>query len=175
MTILGVNDFKAKMRGGGARANLFKVTLNMPVFAGGNAENASFMCRAASLPSSMMATIPIPFRGREIKVAGDRTFDNWGVTIYNDTDFEIRDALERWMNGINSHQTNTGFTNPVDYQTDLIVDQLNRDESIIKRYNMRGCFPVNLGAIPLSFDQVSVIEEFECEFALQYWESDTTS
>jgi hypothetical protein len=175
MAILGVNDFKAKLRGGGARANLYKVTMNFPIFAGGNAENGAFMCRGASLPGSTMAAIPIPFRGREIKVAGDRTFENWTVTVYNDTDFEIRNAMERWMNGINAHQTNTGFSNPVDYQTDLIVDQLDRNEKILKRYNLRGCFPVNVSAIPLAYDQVAQIEEFEVEFALQYWEARTTS
>ena len=175
MTILGVDDFKAKLKGGGARSNLFKVVVNFPIFAGGDTEITSFMCRAASLPGSTMEPIPVPFRGREVKVAGDRTFEPWTVTVYNDTDFQVRNAFERWMNGINAHQTNTGFTNPVDYQTDLIVDQINRNEDVLKRYNMRGCFPSLVSPIDLSFDQASAIEEFTVDFQIQYWESSTTS
>lgn len=175
MAILGIDDFKAKLKGGGARSNLFRVLINYPLFAGGDAEETSFMCRASSLPGSTMEAIAVPFRGREVKVAGDRSFDIWSVTVYNDTNFGTRNAMERWMNGINAHQSNTGFTNPIDYQTDLIVDQLDRDESVIKRYNLRGCFPTNISPIDLSYDQAAAIEEFSVDFQVQYWESTTTS
>ena len=93
-----------------------------------------------SYPLSTVEALPVPFRGRILNVAGDRTFEPWTVTILNDTGFEVRDSMERWMNGINGHSANTGITNPVDYQTDLIIDQLDRDESVIKRYNIRGAF-----------------------------------
>ena len=79
------------------------------------------------------------------------------------------------MNGINGHSSNTGLPNPADYQVDLIVDQLDRDEKVLKRYNFRGCFPTNIGAIDLSYDITGTIEEFVAEFAVQYWESSTTS
>ena len=140
MAILGVDDFKSKLRGGGARANLFKATINFPAYAGGDVELTSFLCEAAALPASTIQPIIIPFRGRQLKIAGDRTFDNWTVTIINDTDFSTRNAIERWMNGINGHATNTGLVNPVDYQADLIVEQLDKDGQAVKKYNFRGCF-----------------------------------
>jgi len=175
MAILGVDDFKSKLKGGGARANLFKATINFPAYAGGDVEITSFLCEAAQLPASNVGTVIVPFRGRQLKIAGDRTFDVWTPTIINDTDFQIRNAMERWMNGINAHQANTGITNPVDYQADLIVEQLDRDGSRLKKYNFRGCFPTALSAIDLSYATENEIERFTVEFQVQYWESDTTS
>ena len=175
MAILGVDDFKSKLVGGGARPNLFKVTLNFPGYAGGDVELTSFLCKAAALPGSTVGTVIVPFRGRQLKIAGDRTFDTWTVTILNDTDFNVRNAMERWMNGINSHSANTGLVNPVDYQADLTVEQLDRDGSVLKTYNFRGTFPTNIAAIELSYEAVDVVEEFAVEFQVQYWESDTTS
>ena len=144
MAILGVDDFKSKIRGGGARPNLFKATVNFPTYAAGDVELTSFMCKGAQLPASVTNVIDVPFRGRQLKVAGDRTFEPWTVTIINDTDFAVRDSMERWLNGINNHKANAGLTNPVDYQADLIVDQLDRDGNEIKTYNFRGAFPVNI-------------------------------
>ena len=175
MAVLGVDDFKSKLRGGGARPNLFKATLNFPAYAGGDVELSSFLCKTAQLPVSEMALVNVPFRGRQLKIAGDRTFQNWTVTIINDTDFSVRDAMERWMNGINAHQANTGLANPVDYEADLSVDQLDRNGDVLKTYNFRGCFPVNVGEIALSYETNDVVEEFTVEFAIQYWESNTTS
>ena len=172
---LRVDDFKAKLKGGGARPNLFRATLNFPAYAGGDVELTSFMCKGAKLPSSVMEPIEVPFRGRMLKIAGDRTFEAWSVTIINDTDFSTRNALETWMNGINAHSSNTGLTNPADYTTDLLVDQLDKDGSVLKTYNFRGCFPTNISEIDLSYDTPNTIEEFTVEFQIQYWESDTTS
>ena len=114
-------------------------------------------------------------RGRQLKIAGDRTFEPWTVTILNDTDFSIRNAMERWMNGINAHQANTGLSNPIDYQADLVIEQLDRNGDTLKTYNFRGCFPTNVSAIDVSYETVDTIEEFTVEFQVQYWESDTTS
>ena len=133
------------------------------------------MCRAAQLPGSIMSEIIVPFRGRELKIAGDRTFDVWSPTTINDTDFNVRNAMERWMNGINAHSANTGIVNPTDYQTDLVVEQLDKDESVLKTYTFRGCFPTNIDPIDLSYDPAAVIEEFSVTFQVQYWESNTTS
>jgi hypothetical protein len=175
MAILGVDDFKSKLRGGGARPNLFKVTINFPAYAGGDVELTSFLCKTAALPQSSTAAFSVPFRGRELKIAGDRVFEDWTVAIYNDTNFTIRDSFERWLNGINAHSANTGITNPVDYQADLLVEQLDRDESVIKRYNFRGAFPTAVGTIALDYETVNQIEIFDVTFAYQYWESNTTS
>ena len=172
---LRVDDFKAKLKGGGARPNLFRATVNFPAYAGGDVELTSFMCKAAQLPASVMNVIEVPFRGRQLKIAGDRTFEAWSPTIINDTGFEVRNALEKWMNGINGHSANTGITNPVGYQADLLVEQLDKDGSVLKTYNFRGCFPTNLSAIELSYDTVDTLEEFTAEFQVQYWEANTTS
>ena len=175
MAILGVDDFKSKLRGGGARPNLFKATVNFPAYAGGDVELTSFLCKAAQLPASVMNVVEVPFRGRQLKIAGDRTFETWTTTIINDTDFNVRNAMERWMNGINAHSANTGLTNPVEYEADLIVEQLDKDGETIKTYQFRGCFPTNVAAIDVNYETVDTIEEFTVEFQVRYWESDTTS
>jgi len=175
MAILGVDDFKAKLKGGGARPNLFKATINFPAYANGDVEVTSFLCEAAQLPGSTMGVITIPFRGRQLKIAGDRTFDVWTPTIINDTDFRIRNSMERWMNGINAHSANTGLTAPVDYEADLLVEQLDRDGTILKTYTFRGCFPTSVSPIDLSYATNDDIERFTVEFQVQYWESNTTS
>ena len=175
MAILGVDDFKAKLKGGGARPNLFKATLNFPIYAGGDVELTSFLCEAAQLPGSTMGVVVVPFRGRQVKMAGDRTFDAWTVTVINDTDFKIRNAMERWMNGMNAHSANTGLTNPTDYEADLIIEQLDKNGSTLKTYNMRGCFPSSVSPIELTYASENEIERFQVEFQVQYWESNTTS
>ena len=133
------------------------------------------MCKGAQLPQSLIEEVPISFRGRILKIAGERSFEPWSVTVLNDTDFGTRDAMERWMNGINGHTTNVGLVNPVDYQADLIVEQLDRDGTSIKRYDFRGAFPTNVGEIDLDYDTAGQIEQFVVTFAYQYWESNTTS
>ena len=175
MAILGVDDFKSKLRGGGARPNLFQATVNFPAYAGGDVELTSFLCEAAQLPGSTMGLITVPFRGRQLKMAGDRTFEPWTVTVINDTDFTVRDSMERWMNGMNAHSANVGLTNPVDYQADLLIEQLDKDGSILKRYNLRGCFPSLVSPIDVNYALVDEIERFNVEFQMQYWESNTTS
>ena len=172
---LRIDDLKSKLSGGGARPNLFKTTINFPGYAGGDSELTSFLCKAAQLPGSVVGQIDVPFRGRQLKIAGDRTFENWTITVINDDEFKIRNAFEKWMNGINEHRAGTGFSNPTDYQSDLIIDQLNRQDDVTKSMIVRGAFPVNISAIDLSYDTTDAIEEYTVEFAFQYWESNTTS
>lgn len=171
---LGVDDFKSKLIGGGARANLFKVTCNFPGYAQGNSELASFMIKGATLPSSVIAPIEVSFRGRKLKIAGDRTFEPWTITIINDTAMDIRNAFERWMNGINAHVANTGLSSPTLYQTDMLVEQLNRAGEVTKSYNIRGAFPTNISAIELNYETNDAVEDFTVELNYQYWESATT-
>ena len=175
MAILGVDDFKSKLIGGGARPNMFKAIVNFPAYAAGDTELTSFLCKGAQLPGSTIAQLDVPFRGRQLKIAGDRTFENWTITVLNDTGMEIRNAMERWMNGINEHVANTGLANPTDYQADMAIEQLNKAGDVTKSYTVRGAYPVNVSAIDLSYDSNDTIEEFTVEFAFQYWESDTTS
>lgn len=171
---LRVDDFKSKLTGGGARANLFQASVTYPGYAAGDVELTSFMCKAASLPASTIENIDVPFRGRNLKVAGDRTFEPWTITIINDTDFSIRNAFERWMNGMNSHTENTGLTNPTDYKADMLVEQLDKSGVVVKRYDFRGAFPSSVGSIEVSYDSNDEIEEFEVELQYDYWQSGTT-
>jgi len=175
MAVLGVDDFKAKLTGGGARPNLFKATINFPAYAGGDTEFTSFMVKGAGLPASTITNIDVPFRGRQLKIAGDRTFEPWTITVINDAEMKVRNSFETWMNGINEHVNNTGLSNPTDYQADMIVEQLDKEGNVTKTYTLRGAFPTNVSQIDLSYDQADAIEEFTVEINYQYWESNTTS
>ena len=175
MAILGVDDMKAKLVGGGARPNLFKVTMNFPSYVTADTSLASYMCKAASFPASTIAPIPVPFRGRQLQIAGDRIFEPWTITVINDTDFNVRNSFEQWMNGINQHEENTGLTQPSSYMADMIVEQLDKDGTVKKKYDIRGTFPTTLGAIEVGYDQENVIEEFTVELQVQYWESNKTT
>lgn len=172
MAILGINDFKSKLVGGGARNNLFKVTCNFPPYARGNVELSAFMIKAAQLPSSIINPITIPFRGRQMQIAGDRVFEAWGITIINDTNMEIRNSFERWMSGINGNELNTGRSNPAEYTADMVVEQLNKAGEVTKRYDLVGVFPTTVSAIDLSYDSENTIEEFSVELQMLYWKSD---
>ena len=172
-----INDFKSKLRGGGARANQFRVTMPFPGFAsvGGETETMSFLCTSTSLPGMTLGEVAIPFRGRELYVAGDRTFATWSTTILNDTDFLIRNAYERWLNGINNMSDNEGLVNPDDYQVDSFVDQLDRAGQVIKSYTFRGLFPLTIGNIDLGYDTNDAVEEFEITYRYQFFETNTTT
>ena len=165
-----IDDFKSKLVGGGARPNLFEVEL---VFPQGLAEQAAeergrFLVKAANLPASNINVIDVPFRGRNLKIAGDRTFDSWTVTVINDTDFAIRSSMENWMNGINNVADNTGLVTPSDYQASAFVHQLDRDGSVLRSYRFHGVFPTQVAPIELSYDAQG-IQEFTVEFQVQYW------
>ena len=175
MAILGVDDFKSKLVGGGARSNMFKVTCNFPAYAQGDVELSSFLIKGAQMPSSVVAPVPVLFRGRQLQLAGDRTFEPVSLTVINDTGFEVRNAFERWMNGINEHNNNSGISNPTDYMADMLVEQLNKQGEVTKTYDLRGVFPTNLSTIELSYDNENQIDEFTVEMQVQYWESNTTS
>ena len=169
-----IDDFKANLIGGGARANQFRVTVTPPpgIATGLDVRRASFLVTTSSLPAQTMGEIPVPFRGRSIYIAGDRTFaDAWTTTFYNDTDFMIRNAMERWSNGINDFADNTGVVAPADYQTDLTVEQLDRDDTVLKTYIFRSAWPTTIAAVELSSDTADAIEEFEVTWRYQHFEA----
>ena len=172
-----INDFKAKLSGGGARPNQFKVVMPFPGYAqvGGEIEDLAFLCTATSLPAMDIGNITVPFRGRNIKIAGDRTIATWNITVLNDTDFKLRNAFERWQNGIQNMSDSEGLTNPVDYQVDAFVDQLDRNGATIKSYTLRGAHPSSIAAIALDYETNNAIETFDVTFAYQYFESNTTT
>ena len=168
-----ISNFKSKLTGGGARANLFEVVLTFPDAAQPDQEvleKARFLVKGANMPASNVSPIEVPFRGRTLKIAGDRSFESWTVTVINDADFAIRSAFERWMNTINRVSDNTGLTNPADYQADAYVYQLDRDGSTLRSYRFYDTFPTQVGPIELSYDAQG-IQEFTVELQVQYWEA----
>ena len=172
-----INNFKAKLAGGGARANQFKVVMPFPGYAqvGGEIEDLAFLAQATSIPAMTVGKINVKFRGRDVKIAGDRTFTSWSVTVINDTDFKLRNAFERWQNGINNMSDNEGLVNPVDYQVDAFVDHLDRNGNTIKSYTLRGAYPTSVDAIELDYNTVDAIETFGVTFEYQYFETNTTT
>ena len=168
-----IDDFKAQLKGGGARPNQFRVTIVPPIgiVTGLNVANSSFLCKASKLPGQTLGEIEVPFRGRKIYVAGDREFETWNSTFLNDTDFNIRNAIERWMNGINDLADNTGTIVSSDYQSALTVEQLDRDGTTIKSYIFRNAYPLTLADIELSYETVNALEEFEVTWRYHHFEA----
>jgi hypothetical protein len=185
-----LEEFKGRMIGGGARPNLFECELNFPVDAlpeGSTPDSLSnltrFLIKAASLPASNLGIIDVPFRGRNLKIAGDRTFDPWTITVINDIDFSIRNAFERWMNLINKHEDNAGLINPFDYQQDALIRQLGRAAvggsapvseatlPVLKQYQFYGIFPTSVSDITVSYDSSDTIEEFTVDLQVQWWDA----
>jgi len=186
-----ISEFKTKLAGGGSRPNLFEVKI--PTFPSGlpadtwgpdEARDFSFFCKASQLPGSTVPAISIPFRGRILKVAGDRTFDDWTITVINDENFKVRTAFEQWTNGLSKLDDGTGITNPSSYMADAEVRQLGRSATlgntdnnggkgnqnvVLRTYKFFDIFPTEIGAIDLSYDTSDTIEEFTVTFAVQYY------
>ncbi len=169
-----ISDFKSRLSGGGARPNLFEVELAFPdavAIDNDVLQKARFLVKAAALPASNIAPIEIPFRGRILKIAGDRTFETWTITVINDTDFVIRSAFEKWMNIINKMDNATGLVDPVEYFKDAVVKQLDRDGSVLRSYKFWDIFPTNVSTIDLSYETTDTIQEFTVELQVQWWEA----
>jgi len=176
MALRTITELKSRLSGGGARPNLFEVELSFPTgikLDSSKNDLDRFLVKAAALPASNITPIEVPFRGRILKIAGDRTFDTWTVTVINDTNFNIRSAFEEWMNTINKHDDATGEVDPSDYQVDGVkVHQLDRDGSKLRSYKFYGVFPTNISQIDLSFETTDTIEEFTVEFQVQWWSAE---
>jgi hypothetical protein len=176
-----VTDFRAQMVGDGARPNLFQVTLTFPTVANNNVlagQKATFMAKSAQLPGSTLGTVTVPYFGRELKFAGNRTFTDWSLQIINDEDFLIRNSLESWMNAINSHNgnlRNSAATNLTGYSVDATVTQYGKTGNVLKTYKFVGLFPLDLAPIDLDWGSNDTIEEYSATFAYQWWESVPTT
>ena len=172
-----IDDFRAHLTQGGARPTQFEVNLVFPSFAnaGEAGTHGKFMCVATSLPSSTIQPIEVPYRGRMIKLAGERVFQNWSVRILNDGNFIIRGALERWSKTILEHASTAGTVRPTEYAVDLEVKQLGRsqaagaEELVLRHYVFHNCWPVNISEIQLDFGNMNAIEDFNVEFSVDYW------
>ena len=176
-----ITEFRSRLTGGGARANLFEVGITFPDGLGIDerlvSDKIPFLVKAAEIPASNLGNIPVPYRGRVLPVAGDRTFDPWTVTVINDTDFLIRDAMEQWSNSINDLQTAQGTINPETYQTKAEVKQLSREgsapgdpEKLLRQYNFEGIYPNVVSSIPLDFGATDQIQEFQVTFNYLFYE-----
>ena len=173
-------DFRSRLKGGGARSNLFEVQMAFPNFAKPQNEalnDIPFLVKAAEIPASNIGNIPVPFRGRVLPIAGDRTFDPWTITIINDTNFHIRDAMERWSDFINDIQTAQGSIDPESYQKNAFVKQLSRQGSsasqeveVLREYKFTGIYPSVVSSIPLDYGATDQIEEFQVTFNYLFWE-----
>ena len=169
-----ITGFKSKLAGGGTRPNLFEVEIAFPeqlAIDNDVKEKSRFLVKAAALPASNITPVEVNFRGRILKIAGERTFDTWTVTVINDLDFGIRSAFEKWMNLINKMEDATGTVNPADYQPDAYVHLLDRDGSTLRTYKFHDVFPTNISQIDLSYETTDTIEEFTVELQVQWWEA----
>ena len=170
-----VAEFRSQMTGDGARPNLFSVSLTFPQIVSGGADasrKVTFMAKAAQLPGSSIAQVPVYYFGREMKFVGNRTFADWTISVINDEDFTIRNTMERWMNSLNSHAGNVrdqAATTPSSYSVDAEVIQYGKAGNELKKYTFVGMFPIDLAAIALDWGTNDTIEEFDITFAYQYW------
>lgn len=166
-----VNTFRSNLEFGGAKPTLFDVTILNPVL--GLADlKSTFLIKAAALPGSTIGEIPVPYFGRTIKIAGDRTFDPWTVTVINDEDFLVRNAMESWLSYINSHEGNIqqfGTSSPAAYKTQAIINQYAKTGDVIRTYKFHGLFPTNVDQIAMSWEAVDQIEEFNVTFQYDWW------
>lgn len=169
-----IQAFKSTMAGGGARPNQFRVHLTLPSFVpdNGATRKATFMISAASLPEQTLGVASVQFRGREVKWAGDRTTSPWTVNVYNDTDFSIRDAFEYWSQGIVENFTNFGRTTAAEYQVTGTIEQLDRNDNVLKTYTFFDMWPIQVGEIALDYGSNDQIETFTCTFDYLYFELD---
>jgi len=177
-----IDEFKGRLRGGGARANLFQCNVFFPAVVnqqGDAAEEIQFLARSASLPGSTIAVGEIPFRGRVLKIPGNRTFEAWTLTVYNDTDFNLRNTFENWMDAINTHVGNVQRVPGGNVLSDLMsrasVDQLDSNGNIIKSYTFENVWPSTVGTIDLSYDATAEVEQFDVTLEYSHWESNTTN
>ena len=171
-----INEFRSQMQGDGARPNLFEVTMPFPAFSlPGNAQTKlSFMCKTAQLPGSTIGVVPVQYFGRELKFAGNRTFADWTISVINDEDFVVRNAFERWMNGLNSHTLNVrnpAAQAPLGYTVDSEVRQYAKNGSVLKKYKFTGLFPSDITPIDVDWGSNDTIEEFAVTLSYQWWES----
>jgi len=169
-TAFNVDRFKSALTNGGARPNQFAVQLSFPTYVTGAAlavARAPFLVTAAELPGQTLGLVNVFYRGRDVKLVGDRTFAGFTINVLNDSDFSIRSALEQWMNGMDNLLNKTGRLVPSEYQRDMIVYQLDRNGKVLKQYILQGAFPTLLGGVGLNFQSNDTISEFTVTFEYQ--------
>ena len=173
MSQRSIEDFKAVLQGGGVRPTMFEVELTFPetVVSDPNlaTNEGTFLIKASNLPASNVGLIDVPFRGRKLKVSGDRTFDDWNISVINDVSFGLRKSFEEWSERVQNHNYALGSTTLDDYYASAIVRQLDRDGSQLRAYRFEGIWPKNVAEIALDFNSTDEVEEYGVVFAVQYW------
>lgn len=164
---MNINSFKNALLNGGSRPNQFQTTINWPAAVGSPGVDSNLLITSASLPASNVNPTLVSYRGREVKFAGERTFDPWTITILNDTDMTLRSYFEKWSNLMNNYENNGGVTAPAGYMVDLIVQQLDRNDEVIRTYDIRGAFPIVVSEVALSYSANDVISEFSVTMQFQ--------
>ena len=165
------NEIRSQLTLGGARGNLFQVTFTNPANSVADIK-IPFMVRSAQIPESNLGVIEVPYFGRKIKLAGDRSFGDWSVTIINDEDFLIRNAMEEWSSRINSNQTNLrsfGSAAPLLYKSTAEVTQFSKTGVPIRSYQFNGIFPTSIASIDLNWGDTDSIEEYGVTFQYDWW------
>ena len=186
-----ISQFKTQLRRGGARPNLFEVditsstALESVFWNGTDQDDFHFLCKATSMPTQTIGSVDVPFRGRILKVAGDRTFEPWTVTVINDEEFNVRSAFERWSDAINNMESGEGLISPNDYMGQGTIKQLGRTDigtrdvgadakaggdgkGVLYSYKVQDIWPSEIGSIDLSYESSDAIEEFTVTFQVQY-------
>lgn len=169
---MDISQFKNKLGAGGARPNQFLVTLTFPAAVGAGASDDSLLVTSAALPASNVNPTIVQYRGREVKMAGERTFDPWTITVLNDTTMKLRRLFESWSNLMNNRENNGGSLAPATYMCDLAVEQLDRNDEVIRTYNIYNSFPITVSEVALAYSANDVISEFNVTF--QYSHFDVT-
>ena len=162
-----LTDFRNKLTGGGARANQFDVRIHSAFIQ--DTESLSFLCRSASLPAMTVGEVPVFYRGRQIYVAGDRTYADWTATVYNDGGWVARSNLENWNNALQDFGNSTvGAQDPSQYYGTIYVQQRDRSDNILRVAELSDAWPTNVAEIALAYDTVDVVEEFDVTFRFNY-------
>lgn len=167
-----INDIRAELQYGGARPSLFQVVISNPVNPVADIK-IPFLCKVAQIPSSQLGLIEVPYFGRKLKIAGDRRFDPWTVTIINDEDFAVRNALEQWNNYINLYESNVtalGTGAPGAYKSQATVTQFGKAGDVLRTYQFNGIYPEVIAPIDLAWASVDEIEEYQVTFQYDTFE-----
>lgn len=178
MTTFNVERFKSALTNGGARPNQFAVQLSYPTYVTGQATavaRSPFLVSVAELPGQTVNPAVVQYRGREVKFVGDRIYAPWTITVLNDSEMSIRNAIEEWMGGMEDYATKTGRLQPAQYQRDLDVFQLDRNGNVLKSYKLVNAFPVDLSPVALDFGANDQISQFTVTWQYQHFTTSTTT
>jgi hypothetical protein len=171
--MFNINDFKSRgLTKGGARPSLFDVVITTPFGAeSGALEKFRFTCRASEIPAATIGSVDVPYFGRKIKLAGDREFADWPVTVMNDEDYLVRNMFEDWSNRMNQLVGNIKIDGALgnSYKTTALVSHFSKDGAQIRSYEFVGIFPISVGVMGLDWDNTNSIQTFDVSFAYDYW------